>query len=101
MERSGSEFNNPGGPSQASTSTAPVSTPAPSQETDALQDRVKQLERLLADACYCMTLAVGNDHPAISTLMGTISELAPPSSLANQGQEQAPKETDVLPASTN
>lgn len=62
-------------------SSAPLD---PSQDPEVLQNRVKQLERLLADACYCMTLAVGTEHPAISRLMSTISELAPASSLANQ-----------------
>ena len=53
-------------------------------ENDVLKSRVNQLERLLADACYCMTLAVGDQNPAISTLMKTISDLAPESALANQ-----------------
>lgn len=56
----------------------------PSKEP--LQVRVNQLERLLADACYCMTLAVGDQNPAISTLMKTISNLAPSSALANDGE---------------
>ena len=54
------------------------------QENALLKNRVNQLERLLADACYCMTLAVGDQNPAISSLMKTISELAPESALANQ-----------------
>lgn len=64
-----------------------TSVPGPSGEpvdNTALKSRVNQLERLLADACYCMTLAVGDQNPAISTLMKTISDMAPESSLANQ-----------------
>ena len=53
-------------------------------ENTALKSRVNQLERLLADACYCMTLAVGDQNPAISTLMKTISDMAPDSALPNQ-----------------
>ena len=53
-------------------------------ENTALKSRVNQLERLLADACYCMTLAVGDQNPAISSLMKTISDMAPESALANQ-----------------
>ena len=83
-QSSTSSFNTPStsAPSQSSTSADM------SQDNEALQARVKQLERLLADACYCMTLAVGDQHPAISTLMKTITELAPSSTLANQGQGQ-------------
>lgn len=54
------------------------------QENKALKERIQQLERLLADACHCITLAVGDQNPAIATLMKTIAEMAPASSLANQ-----------------
>lgn len=75
-------------PSSASGSAAAAAdTPAP--ENTALKSRVNQLERLLADACYCMTLAVGDQNPAISTLMKTISDMAPESSLANQPGDAA------------
>ena len=58
-------------------------------EIEALKTRNKQLERLLADACYCMTLAVGDQNPAIAQLMKTISEMAPESALACQpGNEE-------------
>ena len=56
-------------------------------ENTALKSRVNQLERLLADACYCMTLAVGDQNPAISSLMKTITDMAPESALANQTDE--------------
>ena len=69
--------------SQANQSQASESTGV---EKDALKSRVNQLERLLADACYCMTLAVGDQNPSISALMKTISEMAPESSLANQSE---------------
>lgn len=58
-------------------------------ENTALKSRVNQLERLLADACYCMTLAVGDQNPAISSLMKTISDMAPESALANQAGDGA------------
>ena len=57
-------------------------------ENQALKTRNQQLERLLADACYCMTLAVGDQNPAIAALMKTIAEMAPASSLANQPGEE-------------
>lgn len=63
--------------------SAPPPGPGPVDDT-ALKSRVNQLERLLADACYCMTLAVGDQNPAIATLMKTISDMAPESALANQ-----------------
>ena len=53
-------------------------------ENEALKTRNQQLERLLADACYCMTLAVGDQNPAIAQLMKTIAEMAPESALARQ-----------------
>jgi hypothetical protein len=58
--------------------------PQGGEQNTALKSRVNQLERLLADACYCMTLAVGDQNPAISTLMKTITDMAPESTLANQ-----------------
>ena len=58
-------------------------TPQLTENVD-LRSRVNQLERLLADACYCMTLAVGDQNPAISSLMRTITDMAPESALANQ-----------------
>ncbi len=80
-------------------SSAPLDS---SEDPVALQGRVKQLERLLADACYCMTLAVGTDHPAISRLMSTISELAPASALANQeGAVESEESPTVDPTSIN
>ena len=57
-------------------------------ENQALKTRNQQLERLLADACYCMTLAVGDQNPAISQLMKTITEMAPESALARQPTEE-------------
>ena len=57
-------------------------------ENEALKTRNQQLERLLADACYCMTLAVGDQNPAISQLMKTIAEMAPESALARQPTEE-------------
>lgn len=56
-----------------------------SAENGALKTRNEQLERLLADACYCMSLAVGDQNPAIAQLMKTITEMAPESALARQG----------------
>ena len=53
-------------------------------ENETLKTRNQQLERLLADACYCMTLAVGDQNPAIAQLMKTIAEMAPESALAHQ-----------------
>lgn len=53
-------------------------------ENETLKTRNEQLERLLADACYCMSLAVGDQNPAISQLMKTITEMAPESALARQ-----------------
>lgn len=77
------DSQNQAGPSGTNEATPAATTDQPAN-SGALQDRVKQLERLLADACYCMTLAVGDQNPAISTLMKTISDLAPASALANQ-----------------
>ena len=57
-------------------------------ENEALKTRNQQLERLLADACYCMTLAVGDQNPAIAQLMKTIAEMAPESALARQPTEE-------------
>lgn len=57
-------------------------------ENGALKTRNQQLERLLADACYCMTLAVGDQNPAIAQLMKTIAEMAPESALARQPGEE-------------
>lgn len=59
------------------------------KENEELKARVQQLERLLADACHCITLAVGDQNPAIATLMKTIAEMAPASSLANQSTSEA------------
>lgn len=58
------------------------------QENKDLKERVHQLERLLADACHCITLAVGEQNPAIQTLMQTIATLSPESSLAAAAQDQ-------------
>ena len=63
------------------------------QENAGLKERNHQLERLLADACHCITLAVGDQNPAIQTLMQTIAGMAPESSLAKkedmtEGNEQ-------------
>lgn len=73
-------------PSAGGGGKPPGSAPSGSATTEntALKSRVNQLERLLADACYCMTLAVGDQNPAISSLMKTISDMAPESALANQ-----------------
>ncbi len=57
-------------------------------ENEALKTRNQQLERLLADACYCMSLAVGDQNPAIAQLMKTITEMAPESALARQAAEE-------------
>ena len=58
------------------------------RENHDLKERISQLERLLADACHCITLAVGDQNPAIATLMKTIAEMAPTSSLVNQSESQ-------------
>ena len=58
------------------------------RENNTLKERISQLERLLADACHCITLAVGDQNPAISALMKTIADMAPSSSLANQPDGQ-------------
>ena len=57
-------------------------------ENEALKTRNQQLERLLADACYCMSLAVGDQNPAIAQLMKTITEMAPESTLARQAADE-------------
>ena len=57
------------------------------RENNTLKERISQLERLLADACHCITLAVGDQNPAIASLMKTIAEMAPSSSLANQPEK--------------
>ena len=57
-------------------------------ENESLKTRNQQLERLLADACYCMSLAVGDQNPAIAQLMKTITEMAPESTLACQVAEE-------------
>ena len=57
------------------------------RENNSLKERIAQLERLLADACHCITLAVGDQNPTIAALMKTIAEMAPSSSLANQGED--------------
>lgn len=57
-------------------------------ENEALKTRNQQLERLLADACYCMSLAVGDQNPAIAQLMKTITEMAPESALARQAADE-------------
>lgn len=59
------------------------------KENTELKARVQQLERLLADACHCITLAVGDQNPDIAVLMKTIADMAPSSSLANQQDEEA------------
>ena len=61
-------------------------------ENEALKTRNQQLERLLADACYCMTLAVGDQNPAIAQLMKTIAEMAPESALAHQSGDEGAKQ---------
>ena len=63
------------------------------RENNTLKERIAQLERLLADACHCITLAVGDQNPAIAALMKTIAEMAPSSSLANQGDGQGSGDT--------
>lgn len=40
-----------------------------------LKQRVEQLERLLSDACHCLTVAVGDQNPAIKALMQSIGLL--------------------------
>ena len=80
-------------PSQPSESTAPSVTLQKrnediTAENDALKTRNQQLERLLADACYCMSLAVGDQNPAIAQLMKTITEMAPESALARQAADE-------------
>ena len=68
------------------------------RENNSLKERISQLERLLADACHCITLAVGDQNPAIAALMKTIAEMAPSSSLANQaGGEGQGDETGSMP----
>lgn len=57
------------------------------QENKDLKEKAHQLERLLADACHCITLAVGDQNPAIQTLMQTIATMAPESSLARVKEE--------------
>lgn len=59
------------------------------QENQDLKQRVQQLERLLADACHCITLAVGDQNPTIKTLMDTIAGMAPESALANNNSQAA------------
>ena len=54
-------------------------------ENAELKARVQQLEQLLADACHCITLAVGDQNPDIAVLMKTIADMAPSSSLAIEG----------------
>lgn len=71
------------------------------RENNSLKERISQLERLLADACHCITLAVGDQNPAIATLMKTIAEMAPSSSLANQGESSSQGETSGNVASEN
>lgn len=51
------------------------------QANEELKQRVQQLERLLADACHCITLAVGDQNPAIQTLKQTIAGMTPESAL--------------------
>ena len=65
------------------------------QENSNLKTRVEQLERLLADACHCITLAVGDQNPAVATLMKTIAEMAPTSSLANQSEVKQEQEEEA------
>ena len=50
------------------------------RENNSLKERISQLEQLLADACHCITLAVGDQNPAIAALMKTIAEMVPSSS---------------------
>lgn len=52
------------------------------KENGELKDRIQQLEKLLADACHCITLAVGDSNPAVQTLLQSLSGMAPESSLA-------------------
>ena len=58
------------------------------KENSDLKDRVQQLERLLADACHCITLAVGDSNPAVQTLLQSLAGMAPESSLASIKTEQ-------------
>ena len=43
------------------------------KNNEELQQRVEQLENLLRDACHCLTVAVGDQNPAIKTLMQSIT----------------------------
>ena len=71
-------------------------------ENQALKERNQQLERLLADACHCITLAIGDQNPAIAALMKSIADMAPASALANQEGEgtegRGKAEEGTLPA---
>lgn len=71
---------------KAQVSAEPADDDSPSRESlvaeiQALKSRNQQLERLLADACHCITLAVAEQNPAITSLMKTIAEMAPASAL--------------------
>jgi hypothetical protein len=52
------------------------------KENQEFKARIEQLEHLLADACHCITLAVGENNPAIKQLMESINSIAPQSSLS-------------------
>lgn len=70
------------------------------QENQDLKQRVQQLERLLADACHCITLAVGDQNPTIKTLMDTIAGMAPESSLANNTIDPVPNQIKEEPTTS-
>ncbi len=80
----GSQGGTNGGPSNTGPQNGASASAEGNPQNTALKSRVNQLEKLLADACYCMTLAVGDQNPAISTLMKSITEIAPDSALAKK-----------------
>ena len=88
------------GSTESNTATEGQGTDTVLKENDELKARVQQLERLLADACHCITLAVGDQNPAIATLMKTIAEMAPASSLANQTGGEADGSTSSIQVKT-
>ena len=77
-------YNSTGGSSNAATAALQKKHDDLVSENEALKTRNQQLERLLADACYCMSLAVGDQNPAIAQLMKTITEMAPQSALSQE-----------------
>ena len=50
-------------------------------ENEALKTRNGQLERLLADACYCMSLSAGDQNPAMTQLIKSMADTAQPGAL--------------------